>query len=118
MREVPRVIGVQMGEHDLADVARPHAHLLQLGADLVVWRHPELRRAAIKRMPARMIAPLMHPRRFTGIDENQSFVVLDEPRMDRGPVRPISIEQDVAETPMPAAASHLWLIRTDPVRIV
>jgi hypothetical protein len=50
----------------------------------------------------------MHPCRFTGIDENQSFVVLDEPRMDRNPVGPVSIEQDVAETRDAfAAARHL-----------
>ena len=78
------------------------------GADLVVWRHPKLRRASIKRMPARMIAPLMHPRRFAGIDENQSFVVLDQPRMDRDPVGPVPIDQDVAEPrDAAAAAGHL-----------
>ena len=106
------MIGMQMRQHDLTDVARPHAHHLQLRADLVVRRHPELRREPKKRMPAGMIASLMHPRRFTGVDENQPLVVLDQPRMDRDPVRPRAIEQHVAEAPTPAPTADICAIFT------
>jgi hypothetical protein len=55
-----------------------------------------------------MIAALMHPRRFAGIDEHQSFVVLDEPRVDRDPIGPVPIDQHVTETrEAPSATRHL-----------
>jgi hypothetical protein len=55
-----------------------------------------------------MVTALMHQRRFTSVDENQSFVVFDEPRMNRNPIGPLAIDQHVAEARDAASATgHL-----------
>ena len=46
-------------------------------------------------MPAWMVAALMDARGFTRVDENQSFVVLDEPGIDGEPVGPAIVDEHV-----------------------
>jgi hypothetical protein len=44
-------------------------------------------------VPAGQITGLEGPRGFAGVDEDVSFRVFDQPRVDRQPISPLSVKQ-------------------------
>lgn len=65
-----RMIGVEVGEDDVADVKETDASCAQLRAEFLVRMHRKADGSSIERMPARVIAPLLHTRGFAGVDED------------------------------------------------
>ena len=90
------MIGVQMSQHNLPDIRRMDAPGLQLGADLILRPHAELNGQPVIWMPAWVISRFMDASGFSGIDDDDSFFVFDQPGVDREPFRPIGVEKDVA----------------------
>lgn len=108
-----RMVEVQMGEDDRAHGSRIEAQPLELRPDLVLGRDPEAHAVAVVRVPARQVARLEDPRRLPGVDDDRPARVLDDPRVDRQPVRPLAVAQGVE--PPPGSARHrLELAALDP----
>src|SRR5215470_11737724 len=52
---------------------------------------------AIERMPRRVIAAFVHACRFVRIDQDQTFLVLNQPNVNRQPARPLFVEQHIGD---------------------
>jgi hypothetical protein len=105
--QAARMIGVEVRQHDVPDVARVDAEAAELGpSSSSGWT--ESRRASVERMPARVIAALVHASGFAGIDDDDALLVLDGPGIDRQPLGPVVVKQHVREAGGTAAArGHL-----------
>jgi hypothetical protein len=80
------MIGVKVREHDLPDVPGADADRAQLGAELLLGMYREVHRAPVERVPARVIPGFVDAPGFAGIDDDDPFVVLDGPGVDRQPL--------------------------------
>jgi hypothetical protein len=82
------MVGVKMCDHNLPDITRADAEPTQLRPELFLGMYREADGAPVERMPARLIAALVNTGSLTSIDDDQSLLVLDDPRVDRQPLAP------------------------------
>ena len=109
VRQPARMVGVEVREHHLPDIAGVDAASAQLRAELLFGMHGEACGASVERVPARVISALVDPRGFPRVHDDDPLVVLDGPGVDRQPVGPFLVEQHVGEARQPAAPRfHLW----------
>jgi hypothetical protein len=75
-----------MCQYDLAHISGgdPQGH--ELGTNLFIGVDGEAGRAPIKRMPGGMVSVLMDTRGFAGINQYDSFFMLNGPGVDRQPL--------------------------------
>jgi hypothetical protein len=77
------VIGVEMREDDRLHIAGADPERAQPRTKLLFGMHGEVHRATEERIPAWVIAAFVDARGLAGVDEDESFVMFDEPDMDR-----------------------------------
>src|SRR4051812_26136445 len=107
-----RVVGVEVGEHDGADVRRAHADPIELRPKLLVRAHVAADGAAEVRVPAREVAGLARARRLAGVDEDRAVVVLDQPCVDRQRLGPVAVEGRAQAADHPGSGAS-ELLRAD-----
>src|SRR3954452_22173106 len=105
MGEAAGVAGVEMGDHDPANVFGREAEPAQLRTDLLVGLHPFAQAEPEVRLPGGEVPGLGRPRGLTGVDEDQTLWVLDEPGEDRQRIGPPAVGEQPGEaaTTVPAA---------------
>jgi hypothetical protein len=104
MNQSSRVIGMKMRQYDLAHVSGSYSEGSELGADLFVRMDGKADRALIERMPGGMVSGLMNARDLSRIYHNDSLIMLDDPRVNRKPLRPVLVEQHVCGPGKPCTA--------------
>jgi len=77
------VVGVQVREHDAADVAGVDAEALRLRADLLLRLDALANREAKERLPSREVARLSAAGGLARIDDDHALWVLDREGIDR-----------------------------------
>src|SRR5579872_5515573 len=60
--------------------------------------------ASIKRMPRRMISVFMYASRFSRVDHDDAFVMLDSPGVYGQPFGPLLVEEHIRDAGEPCAA--------------
>lgn len=88
------VVGVQMGHHDAAHIARADADPLKLGADLLLRLDP-FAESADARMPAWEVGGLGSASGLAGVDDDHAFGVLNSEGVDRERLRPLAVANRV-----------------------
>jgi hypothetical protein len=77
------VVGVEVGEDDVAHVGGAEAERLDLRADLLVGGDLLANGEAVVHVPAREPAGLERPCGLAGVDDDEAVGVLDQPGEDR-----------------------------------
>ena len=96
------VIGVQVGHHEPADIARADAKPFQLGADLLFGLDP-FAEGVDARVPAGEVTGLGGAGAFARVDDDHAFRVLDREGVDRQRLRPLLVEDRVQQPTAPMA---------------
>ena len=96
------VVGVQMGHHQPAHIARADAEPLELRADLLLGLDP-LAESADARMPAWEVARLGSAGGLARVDDDHAFRVLDREGVDRQRLRPLAVANRVQQAPLAVA---------------
>ena len=119
MNQPSRVIGMQVRDHHLTHVARSDSQRPKLRPDLLLRVHRKSRRTPKERVPSGVITPLMYPRSLPGIHHNNSLGMIDHPSINRQPVRPPLVKQDMRRprqslpAPFDLGKFHLHQARTN-----
>jgi len=103
------VVGVKVGHHEPAHIARTDAEPLELGADLLCGLDP-FAEAANARMPAGEVAGLGGTGGLARVDHDHALGMLDRERVDRKRLGPLAVKQRVHE-PEPAVPHALAPLR-------
>jgi len=82
MGDAAGVIGVEMGDDDVANIARSDAEIAELRADLFVGVDRKLSGAAEEGMPGGLVAGFVDAGGLAGVDDDDAFMMLDEPGVD------------------------------------
>src|SRR5262249_2676258 len=69
--------------------------------------------ASIERMPAWVVGALVNARGLTRVDDDEPFVVFDNPGVDRQPLGPVVVEEHVAKARGAARPARLRLCAPD-----
>jgi hypothetical protein len=99
------VVGVQVGDDDAAHVTRREAEALELRPDLLLGPHPFADPEPEVGMPAWEVAALGGAGGLARVDEDEPFVVLDEPGMDGQRLGPVPVEHGDDQSRRAAAAT-------------
>jgi hypothetical protein len=106
------MINVHMGNHNPTNITRGKAEATKLWTDLIVWSNGEAKRESIERLPPREVAFLGGTGSCSGIDDYETFWMLDHPGVDGKGLSPFLIGQDIEE-PLRSLASTDLLSRFD-----
>ena len=69
----------------------------KLRTNFFIWMYGETARPAIERMPCRVISAFVNTCRLARVDQDQALLVLDEPGIDRKPLRPLLVEKHIGD---------------------
>ena len=110
--KTPGMIGVEVGQHHPAYLLGIQPAIRELWADLFLRPDPFLQSASKKRMPAREIARFGNTGCLSGVNDDQTFRVLDHPGENWQPVAPgnAGVGAQPPEQPVAFAAD---LVRSD-----
>ena len=89
------MVRVKMGQHHFSYISGRNTQRLKLGTNFFVGMYGESARPAIERMPCRMIPAFVNPRCLARVDQDEALLVLDEPGVDRKPLRPLLVEKHI-----------------------
>jgi hypothetical protein len=95
--QAARVVGVEMGDDDAADVGGQDPEVLELRGDLLLGLHLLANGEPEERLPAREVARLGDAGRLAGVDDDHALGVLDGEGEDRKRLRPLAVEERVYE---------------------
>ena len=93
-----RVVGVEMGQDDPADIGGRDPEPLELRADLLVGSDPLAQPEVEERMPAREVVAIGGPGGLAGVDDDHTLGVLDREGVDRKRLRPPAVKERVHES--------------------
>src|SRR5580698_2320886 len=109
MNQSSGVIGMEMRQHNLAYVSGCDSESPKLRTNLFFRMDRKADRTPVERMPGGMVSVLMNPRGLPRIDHDHSLIMLDDPGVDRQPLRPVFVKQHVRYPGRPRASRfHLW----------
>src|SRR5262245_20011191 len=91
------MVGMEMSQDNVPDITRADSKRAELWTEFFLGMHGEVHRAAVERMPARMVTTLVHTRGLAGVHDDDPLVVLDDPGEDRQPGAPFLVEQHVGD---------------------
>jgi hypothetical protein len=95
MVQTARVVVVQVRHHELADVAGYiYAHRRKPRPDLLLRRNPYLHHVLEEGVGARQIIPERVARAVPGVDDEQSFGMLDQIAVDRQRPSSLFVQHD------------------------
>ena len=95
--EPTRVVGVQVREHDRADVAGRMPSPFSCGPISSSGATHSRQAVAEERVPSREVFGLGGARALAGIDHDHAFGMLDGERVDRERLRPLPVEEHVEQ---------------------
>ena len=110
--QAARMVGVEMGHYDAADIGRDNPELLELRADFLLRLHLLANGEPEERLPAREVTGLRDAGRLPGIDHDHALCVLDREGVDRKRLGPLAVTKRLYE-PASAVARALPPLRRD-----
>src|SRR5215217_2059486 len=104
--KAPGVVRVQVGQHHPARLVGIKPAIRELRTNLLLWLDSFLYAAPVVRVPGGEVARIGNAGRLPGVDDDQTFRVLDDPGVDGQPSTPGHAREGAQppQRPVPFAA--------------